>query len=98
MYPSDEPKKRKPRHKQSKKGSLTMLKKLGLFCRSVGPGGTDVDFYAVNGTDKIFAVFSHENCPYSKEGEYDPNTNMAHDGHNVVKLSKKALMEELEGL
>ena len=81
MYPSDEPKKRKPRHKKTKKGSIVKLSKLGLFCRMIGSKGTDVYFYAVTGTDKVLAVFSDGNYPHTN---YDPNTLMAHGGGNVI--------------
>lgn len=86
--------KRKPRHKKAKKNSLTQLTSLGAFIRSVGCKGTDIDFYLKNGTDTIFMVVSDSLSPYDN---YDPNTNMAHDGSNVTKLSRKKIIEELGG-
>lgn len=67
------------------------MKRLGdISCRSVGPGGTTVTFYA---TPKgIVAVWDNENCPYTSDGKYGGRVvtadehNVASDGHNVSMI------------
>lgn len=54
-----------------------------ISCRSVGPGGTTVSFYATPAG--VEAVWVNENCPYSGPGEKDER-DAAHDGHNVSLL------------
>ncbi len=48
-------------------------------CRNVGPGGTDVDVYVTD--EGLKAIWSNENCPYTKELGDLPYE--AKDGHNV---------------
>jgi len=37
-----------------------------IFCRSVGPGGTSIDFYATK--ENVEAIWTNENCPYLRDG------------------------------
>jgi hypothetical protein len=80
------------KHRKNKR--LHRVDGLGIFCRSVACGGTDVDFFRVGDTDEILAVWTNENCPYSETVE---DTSIALDGHNVSKLSRKAIIEALGG-
>jgi hypothetical protein len=53
-----------------------------IDCRSVGPGGTTVEFYATD--HGLKAIWTNENCPYVGDGvRADLATNEASDGHNV---------------
>lgn len=67
----------------------------GIFCRSVGPGGTTIEFWA---TPKgIMCVWTNENCPYDfGEGTIDDETFAHSDGHNVSWLSAKDLERMLK--
>jgi hypothetical protein len=66
----------------------------GIFCRSVGPGGTSVDFYRQPNGD-IRCVWTHENCPYLKDGEESDSQGAAPDNHNVSILSAASVRRML---
>jgi hypothetical protein len=66
--------------KQPKKPKLVF----GIFCRSVGPGGTSVDFYAT--PEGLKAVWENENCPY--EG--------SHKDHNISWLYWQEIQDALK--
>lgn len=50
----------------------------GISCRSVGPGGTSVNFYII--PKGIKCIWTNENCPY---GPHDEETSEEKDGSNV---------------
>jgi hypothetical protein len=79
-----------------------MKRLFSIDCRMVGPGGTYIQFFQKGNTDEIIAVWENENCPYGEEEdmEYpcDCRTPLALDGHNVSKLSRKALLGVLGGV
>lgn len=56
-----------------------------IFCRSVGPGGTDVMFYPT--PEGIKCIWSNENCPYDFNGAIDADTYESEDGHNVSMIT-----------
>ncbi len=54
----------------------------GIACRSVGCGGTSVDFRFHQG--RCVAVWTNEECPYDfGDVEIDDETQIASDEHNV---------------
>ncbi len=66
-----------------------------IFCRSVGPGGTDVTFFIGQGGTELRCVWDNENCPYLNDGEEaDEDTGEAPDGHNVSTMS----FDEIEAI
>jgi len=72
-----------------------------IDCRSVGPGGTSVDFYRAtlpDGQKVIAAVWTNEECPYNWNKE-DPaceeHPYAATDGHNVSYLTREELVRML---
>jgi hypothetical protein len=82
----------KPRWRNKNKTQRSVF---GLFCRSVGPGGTSLDFYRT-GPDEITAVWENENCPYDHDdASIDDVTRASSNGHNVSTFSRKALLEAL---
>lgn len=63
---------------------------VSIFCRSVGPGGTSVTFYATK--EGVKCVWDNEDCPYQDPDlTIDSETNEASDGHNVSMLPWKEL-------
>jgi hypothetical protein len=73
-----------------------------IDCRSVGPGGTSVDFYPGRdreGVPIIKAIWTNENCPYEyDDATVDPETYESSDGHNVSFLTKEELERMLAAL
>lgn len=73
----------KPRHKPKTRAAY-------IFCRSVGPGGTDVTMTRVG--DRIRCVWQNEECPYTEDKDDD---GAATDGHNVSWITVKDIKEML---
>jgi hypothetical protein len=74
---------------------------LGITCRMIGPGGTDVDFYPTK--QGLKAIWTNENCPYVSKAypnspaiTADEETREASDGHNVSNISWDTLNAVLQ--
>jgi len=66
-----------------------------INCRSVGPGGTTVSFYATK--DGVKAIWTNENCPYEyDDAKIDEETEESSNGHNVSMLTWEQLEKMLK--
>jgi hypothetical protein len=64
-----------------------------VFCRSVGPGGTTVEFYPEK--DGLIGIWSNENCPYVDSDDEMDDRGAAKNGHNVSKLAWEMVEDAL---